>query len=81
MRRRDPISILGNTENLSSTSRPRLIENEDRPCGAVLLARTRLLERLRGVPLSGNSCLCNYRYRLLQPAHVEVGDLRQTALN
>nr|POE71032.1 hypothetical protein CFP56_53817 [Quercus suber] len=49
-----PISILGNTENLSSTSRPRLIENEDRLPGAVLLARTRLLERLRGVPLSAN---------------------------
>ncbi|KAF3958372.1 hypothetical protein CMV_016719 [Castanea mollissima] len=43
-----------NTENLSSTSRPRLIENEDRLPGAVLLARARLLERLRGVPLSAN---------------------------
>ncbi|XP_030944016.1 uncharacterized protein LOC115968681 [Quercus lobata] len=44
-----------NTENLSSTSRPGLIENEDRLPGAVLLARARLLERLRGVPLSANS--------------------------
>ncbi|KAK9989847.1 hypothetical protein SO802_030086 [Lithocarpus litseifolius] len=43
-----------NTENLSNTSRPRLIENEDRLPGAVLLARARLLERLRGVPLSAN---------------------------
>ncbi|KAK7845968.1 hypothetical protein CFP56_008605 [Quercus suber] len=48
------LSNSGNTENLSSTSRPRLIENEDRLPGAVLLARTRLLERLRGVPLSAN---------------------------
>ena len=31
----------GNTENLSSTSRPRLIENEDRLPGAVLLARAK----------------------------------------
>ncbi|XP_075673823.1 putative E3 ubiquitin-protein ligase RHY1A, partial [Castanea sativa] len=43
-----------NTENLSCTNRPRLIENEDRLPGAVLLARARLLERLRGVPLSAN---------------------------
>ncbi|KAL4613856.1 hypothetical protein ACB092_07G011700, partial [Castanea dentata] len=43
-----------NAENLSSTSRPRLIESEDRLPGAVLLARARLLERLRGVPLSAN---------------------------
>ncbi|KAF3963615.1 hypothetical protein CMV_012010 [Castanea mollissima] len=42
------------TENLSSTSRPRLIESEDRLPGTVLLARARLLERLRGVPLSAN---------------------------
>ncbi|KAK7834124.1 probable E3 ubiquitin-protein ligase RHY1A isoform X1 [Quercus suber] len=43
-----------NTENLSSTSRPRLIENEDRLPGDVLLARARLLERLRGLPISAN---------------------------
>nr|POE97979.1 hypothetical protein CFP56_51961 [Quercus suber] len=43
-----------NTENLSSTSRTRLIENEDRLPGAVLLARARLQERSRGVPLSAN---------------------------
>ncbi|KAF3963617.1 hypothetical protein CMV_012012 [Castanea mollissima] len=47
-------SNIANTENLSSTSRPGLIENEDRLPGAVLLARPRLLERLRGVPLSAN---------------------------
>ncbi|KAK7819118.1 putative e3 ubiquitin-protein ligase rhy1a [Quercus suber] len=39
-----------NTENLSSTSRPGLIENEDRLLGAVLLARARLLERGSGRP-------------------------------
>ena len=53
-----------NTENLSSTSRPRLFENEDRLPGAVLLARARLQERLRsGVPLSANrsvlTLICN----------------------
>lgn len=42
-----------NTEILSSTSRPRLTENERLP-GAVLLARARLLERLRGMPPPGN---------------------------
>ncbi|KAF5448245.1 hypothetical protein F2P56_028799 [Juglans regia] len=42
-----------NTENLSSRSRPRLTENDRLP-GAVLLARARLLQRLRGEPLSGN---------------------------
>lgn len=42
-----------NTENLSSTSRPRSIENDRLP-GTVLLARARLLERLRGEPLSRN---------------------------
>ncbi|KAL4613857.1 hypothetical protein ACB092_07G011900 [Castanea dentata] len=47
-------SNIANTENLSSTSRPGLIENEDRLPVAVLLARPRLLERLRGVPLSAN---------------------------
>ena len=55
-----------NTENLSSTSRPRLIENEDRLPGAVLLARARLLERLRGVPLSANrsvlTVICNLEF-------------------
>ena len=52
-----------NTEYLSSTSRPGLIENEDRLPGAVLLARARLLERLRGVHLSANrsvlTVICN----------------------
>ena len=48
-----------NTENLSSTSRPRLIENEDRLPGDVLLARARLLERLRGVPISANRSVLN----------------------
>ncbi|KAB1208484.1 E3 ubiquitin-protein ligase RLIM [Morella rubra] len=42
-----------NTVNLSSTSRPRLTENDRLP-GAVLLARARLLQRLRGDTLSGN---------------------------
>ncbi|EEF34882.1 conserved hypothetical protein [Ricinus communis] len=42
-----------NTETLSSTSRPRMTGNDRLP-GAVLLARARLLERLRGVSLSGN---------------------------
>ncbi|CAK7330069.1 unnamed protein product [Dovyalis caffra] len=41
------------TETLSSTRRPRVNGNERLP-GAVLLARARLLERLRGVTLSGN---------------------------
>ncbi|KAF3963621.1 hypothetical protein CMV_012016 [Castanea mollissima] len=66
-----------NTENLSSTSRPRLIENEDRLPGAVLLARARLLERLRGVPLSANrsvlTVICNLEF-----SKGEVGDLCQT---
>ncbi|KAJ4840250.1 hypothetical protein Tsubulata_015411 [Turnera subulata] len=44
-----------NSETVSrgSASRPRLIGNERLP-GAVLLARARLVERLRGVSLSGN---------------------------
>ncbi|XP_011001692.1 PREDICTED: uncharacterized protein LOC105108889 [Populus euphratica] len=41
------------TETLSSTSQPRVTVNDRLP-GAVLLARARLLERLRGVSLSGN---------------------------
>jgi hypothetical protein len=41
------------TETLSSTSRPRVTVNDRLP-GAVVLARARLLERLRGVSLSGN---------------------------
>ncbi|KAJ6299095.1 hypothetical protein OIU76_020133 [Salix suchowensis] len=41
------------TETLSSPSQPRVTGNERLP-GAVLLARARLLERLRGVSLSGN---------------------------
>ncbi|KAF9675825.1 hypothetical protein SADUNF_Sadunf09G0073600 [Salix dunnii] len=41
------------TETPSSTSRPRVTVNDRLP-GAVLLARARLLERLRGVSLSGN---------------------------
>lgn len=40
-------------ETLSNTSRPRLTGNDRLP-GTVLLARARLLERLRGVSLSGN---------------------------
>lgn len=40
-------------ETPSSTSRPRVTVNDRLP-GAVLLARARLLERLRGVSLSGN---------------------------
>ncbi|KAJ6671142.1 hypothetical protein OIU85_014956 [Salix viminalis] len=42
-----------NAETPSSTSRPRVTVNDRLP-GAVLLARARLLERLRGVSLSGN---------------------------
>ncbi|KAF5733191.1 hypothetical protein HS088_TW17G00731 [Tripterygium wilfordii] len=42
-----------NIHNLSSTNRPRLSGNDRLP-GAVLLARARLLERLRGVSVSGN---------------------------
>ncbi|KAF2320943.1 hypothetical protein GH714_032115 [Hevea brasiliensis] len=41
------------SETISSTSRPRLTGNERLPRG-VLLARARLVERLRGVSLSGN---------------------------
>ncbi|OAY45470.1 probable E3 ubiquitin-protein ligase RHY1A [Manihot esculenta] len=41
------------SETLSGTSRPRLTGNERLP-GTVLLARARLLERLRGVSLSGH---------------------------
>lgn len=41
------------TETLSSTSRPRVTVNDRLP-GSVVLARARLLERLRGVSLSGN---------------------------
>uniref|UniRef100_A0A6N2LVF4 Uncharacterized protein n=1 Tax=Salix viminalis TaxID=40686 RepID=A0A6N2LVF4_SALVM len=41
------------TETLSSPSQPRVTGNERLP-GAVLLARARLLERLRGVSISGN---------------------------
>lgn len=48
-----------NLENFSSGSRPRLPDNERLP-GAVLLARARLLERLRGVPVpvSGSRLVC-----------------------
>ncbi|XP_030943723.1 uncharacterized protein LOC115968459 [Quercus lobata] len=52
-----------NAENLSSTSRPRLFENEDRLHGAVLLARARLLECLRGVPLSANRIFVRVRVK------------------
>ncbi|XP_059448421.1 probable E3 ubiquitin-protein ligase RHY1A [Corylus avellana] len=45
--------VSSNSANTENLSRPRLSENERLP-GAVLLARERLLERLRGVPLSGN---------------------------
>ncbi|PON74775.1 43kDa postsynaptic protein [Parasponia andersonii] len=41
------------SENFIGTSRPAVTENERLP-GAVLLARARLRERLRGVPLYGN---------------------------
>ncbi|GMN37846.1 hypothetical protein TIFTF001_007157 [Ficus carica] len=41
------------TENLTSPSGPALTANERLP-GAVLLARARLRERLRGLPLSGS---------------------------
>lgn len=44
--------VSSNSANTENLSRPRLSENERLP-GAVLLARERLLERLRGVPLSG----------------------------
>lgn len=49
-----------NLENFSSGSSPRLPENERLP-GAVLLARARLLERLRGVPVpvSGSRLVCS----------------------
>ncbi len=50
-----------NTENLSSTSRPRSIENDRLP-GTVLLARARLLERLRGEPLSRNRSVLRYAF-------------------
>ncbi|CAI0472088.1 unnamed protein product [Linum tenue] len=40
-------------ESSSTSGRPRVTSNERLP-GAVLLARARLLERLRGVSLSGN---------------------------
>ena len=60
------LSNSANTENLSHASRPRLIENEDRLPGAVLLARARLLERLRGVLLSANrsvlTVICNLEF-------------------
>jgi hypothetical protein len=45
--------VSSNSANTESLRRPRLSENERLP-GAVLLARERLLERLRGVPLPGN---------------------------
>lgn len=45
------------TENLTSPSGPALTANERLP-GAVLLARARLRERLRGPPLSGSRLVC-----------------------
>ena len=62
-----------NTENLSSTSRPWLIENEDRLPGAVLLARARILEWLRGVPVSANrsvlTVICNLEFSNGESGH------------
>ncbi|MBA0631622.1 hypothetical protein Godav_000478 [Gossypium davidsonii] len=54
-----------NADGVSSSSRQSLRANERLP-GAVLLARARLVERLRGVSVSANSACCsriaNYQY-------------------
>ncbi|KAL0004485.1 hypothetical protein SO802_012046 [Lithocarpus litseifolius] len=81
-----------NTENFSSTSRPRLVENEDRLPGGVLLARARLLERLRGVPISANrsvlNVICNLNllkgddfYRIRLPSNVLSSPRREYVIS
>ena len=50
-----------------------MIENEDRLPGAVVLARARLLERLREVPLSANksvlTVICNLEFSKGESGH------------
>ncbi|KDP44464.1 hypothetical protein JCGZ_16297 [Jatropha curcas] len=63
------------TETLSSASRPTLTGNDRLP-GTVLLARARLLERLRGVSLSGNRRSARVSFGIYNREYTFGDDLR-----
>ncbi|XP_065871348.1 probable E3 ubiquitin-protein ligase RHY1A [Euphorbia lathyris] len=64
-----------NTEALSGTNRPRLTESDRLP-GAVLLARERLVERLRGVSASANRRSSRVSFDISNREYTSGDDLR-----
>ncbi|WCJ17902.1 RING/U-box superfamily protein [Euphorbia peplus] len=69
-----------NTEALGSTNRPRLTESDRLP-GAVLLARARLVERLRGISQSTNRRSSRVSFDISNREHTSGDDLHVDAVD